>query len=164
MYFINDVETVPKRTYFQYSLLSRSYFLAFLFDRFQKIKLNISKDYNWLSHYQNIYEKDNLALEQNRNALKELVKICTKKEVPLLIVNIPELHDILNYPFPFATDFIRDIAVAHQVPFLDLKPILQTENPATLWVSKEDAHANEKANWIISKAIQEKLRHIGYLE
>ena len=138
--------------------------MAFLFDRIQKLKLLFNKNYNWKSYYTKLYEDSNPALEQNRKAIESLIKYCQQENKPLLMVNIPELHELKEYPFPFATDFVQNIASNHQVPFLDLQPVLQTNEPQQWWVSFEDAHANEAANLLITNAIEHKLKQIGYVQ
>jgi lysophospholipase L1-like esterase len=158
MYYINDTEPTPtKTTSLKYRLLKHPYLVAFIFDRYIKLMPTMNKKYEWKKYYSDLYDKASPALAANREALTELVGLCKTRNIPLLIANIPEMRILKEYPFPFATDFIRDIAQAGQVPFLDLLPELANEEVSTLWVTPEDPHANSKANAIIAKALYQKL-------
>ena len=158
MYYINDTEPTPAVTAsLKYNLLKHSYLVAFLFDRYTKLKPLIDKSYGWKAYYSNLYKEGSPGLSGNQEALKELIKTCKDRDIRLLIVNIPELRVLKEYPFPFATDFVRKIAHDDNVPFFDLLPVLAAEEPSTLWVSPEDPHANSKANAIIANALFRKL-------
>jgi len=158
MYFINDMEPTPAlTTSFKYSLVKNSYLVAFLFDRYIKLQPLMNKSYDWKEYYSNLYKEGSPGLSTNQEALKELIEICKGRGIQLLIVNIPELRVLKEYPFPSATEFVRGIAREGGVPFVDLLPDLAGEEPSTLWVSPEDPHANSKANAIIADAIIKKL-------
>jgi lysophospholipase L1-like esterase len=158
MYYINDAEPTPiVTTSFKYSLVKHSYLVAFLFDRYIKLKPLLNKSYGWNEYYSNLYKEGLPGLSANREAIKELIRVCKGRDVQLLIVNIPELRVLKEYPFPSATEFVRGIAREGNVVFFDLLPSLAREEPSTLWVSTEDPHANSKANAIIAEALFKKL-------
>jgi lysophospholipase L1-like esterase len=164
MYYLNDTEPTPAvLTSFRYRLVKHSYLVAFLFNRYAKLKPFMNKSYGWKEYYSNLYKEGSPGLYVSREALKELTKICKDRGIQLLIVNIPELRILKEYPFPFATEFVRGIAREGNVPFVDLLPALAGEEPSTLWVSPEDPHANSKANAIIADALFEKLVSEPYL-
>ncbi|MDO8281316.1 MAG: GDSL-type esterase/lipase family protein [Thermodesulfovibrionia bacterium] len=164
MYFINDAEPTPHNvTPLEYKTRRNSYFMAFLLDRFIKFKTALDQSYDWKKYYGDLYihNPDNLA--SNKKSLEELITLCNANNIKLLIVNIPELHNLKNYPFRFATQYISQISEEGKVPFLDLLPYLADQEPESLWVSLEDPHANAKANSIISNTIYEKIRNEGLL-
>ena len=158
MYYINDTEPTPAvTTSFKYSMVKHSYLVAFLFDRYIRLKPLINKSYDWKEYYSNLYKEGSPGLSGNEEALKELIRICKGRGIQLLMVNIPELRVLKEYPFPLATEFVRRVAREGDVPFFDLLPALSREDPSTLWVSPEDPHANGKANAIIADALFKKL-------
>ncbi len=164
-YFINDAEPTPKiMGKIGYWLFSKSYLLAFLSDKSQKIKVNLNQNFNWKTYYSDLYLPSKPALETNKNALIDLTKYCKTHQIKLFISNIPELHQTQNYPFLEANAFIRSIAEDTQTPFIDLLQPLKTYNPQALWVSPEDAHANALANKIMGNAIAKKIIESNILQ
>jgi lysophospholipase L1-like esterase len=159
MYFINDTEPVPRiKSRVEYYVLRHSYFMAFLFDRFVKIKTYFDKDFIWSRYYRSLYSEENAKnLAATRRAIKELIKICSQNDIKLLIVNIPELRSLKNYQFSKATRYIQSLAEAQNVLFLDLLPALVGQEAESLWVSPEDPHASELANGIIAQEIYNKI-------
>lgn len=162
MYFINDVERTLQIHELKSKIFGNSYLIAFLFDKFQKIKLITNKNYNWKSYYHKIYS-DKQAVMENKSSLEEVINICKQRNIKLLFVNIPELHELKNYSFTEATEYIKNIANDNNIPFLDLLEYIRDEKPSKIWVSDEDSHANAYANNIFANAIFEKLRNLGYV-
>jgi hypothetical protein len=60
-----------------------------------------------------------------------------------------------------ATEFVRSAAEQNDVPFVELLPALVNEDPSTLWVTKEDPHANAKANALIGRALFDAVNKIA---
>jgi len=159
MYFINDTEPTPRRHLLPEHLVVRhSYFWAFLFDRFSKFSAHFIKTFRREIYYNNIYsQKNSRWLTSNERALTELINLCKKNNIKILIVNIPELYNFKNYPFKYATEYIKDLAKRQNIPFLDLLPSFSSHSPESLWVSLEDPHLNAKGHAIAAKAIYKKL-------
>ena len=159
MYYINDPEPTPRvAASLEYNLIKHSYLIAFLFDRYIKLKPLMDKHYDWKAYYAGLFKEDSPGFAANRQALQDLIKLCADRKIKLLIVNIPELRVLKDYPFPMATQFIESIAKEGRVPFLDLLPALAPEDPRSLWVTPEDPHANSKANALMAEAIFKKLQ------
>jgi len=78
-------------------------------------------------------------------------------------VNIPDLHRLENYPFSYATEFVRSLAAENGVPFLDLLPVFAGNRGKSLWVSEADSHSNARANGLASEAIIRKISTEGLL-
>ena len=122
------------------------------------IKKTITVSAGTVSTTFNLY-KDIKNVQRNRNAIKELSKICQLNNIDLLIVSIPELRELENYLFPFAVDYIRAIADEENVLFLDLLPALR-KYKGNLWVSSTDPHPNSAANKIITNEIYRRMYEI----
>jgi hypothetical protein len=80
-----------------------------------------------------------------------------------LITNIPDLISLKNYPYQFASDYIKNNAIELNVEFLDLYNSVKDINPELLWVSKEDPHANGYANYIFSAEIFKKINSLNWI-
>ncbi len=158
MFFVNDVEPIPKVSRLESSFIRNSYLFAFLFDKIQKISVLMNKHNNWKNYYKKLYFNENIdALIQNKESLYELINICKQEHINLIIVNIPELHELKEYPLNISTQYIENIATEKNVRFIDLLDYLQDYKPESLWISQEDVHANAKANYIFANTIYEKL-------
>lgn len=164
MFFANDAEPVPEVSPLQYSMISKSYLFALLFDRIQKIKVMANADYRWDAYYKSLYRHTNPGLKDNMDALGEIAVTCRKRNIPLLFVNIPVLHQLKDYPLYEATKFIESASRNNGTHFLDLLPAIEAYPPKTLWVSPEDAHANGKANIIFGKEIFRYLKENKLIE
>lgn len=171
-YFVNDTEPTPKLPGFlTRSFLSRSYLAAFIAERSAKLGRRIRSalpgrdpEFVWRTYYSGLYGPENV---ENRmftaRSIRELAHICRDRSIRLLIVNIPELHRLDNYPFPFATAFIRSLAGEVKAPFADMLPALSRFRPETLWVSPEDDHAGPKAHEVIAESIYRVIERDGLL-
>ena len=160
VYFVNDTEPVPRpKSAVSYAVLKHSYFCSFLFDRLVRVRSRFVRGSGWSSYYRGLYSEENEAnREKNRQSIQELIRLSDERGIDLLIANLPELHSLEDYPFAYATDYIRAIAGEGGVPFVDLLPALSTCRPESLWVSNEDPHANARAHAIIAERIYEEIR------
>lgn len=165
MYFVNDAEpTPPVVSAMKATVVTRSYLIAFLIDHlYIKLKPRLDQDYDWKSYYGNLYRPGEPGFVAGRQALLELIGLCRERGIKLLIASIPELRELKEYPFPQATEFVRTLSTEQGVPFLDLRSALVNEDPATLWVTREDPHANGQANVIIARALHDAITRTGLL-
>jgi len=160
MFFLNDTEGVPRgRTRLANAFIGNSYFYAFLFGRYVRLKSRFVEDADWKSYYRNLYSRENQEnIEAASAAIKDLISLCRRNDIKLLVANIPELRNLEDYEFGLATDYISGLAEEGGVPFVDLLPSLAVHTPESLWVSREDPHANGKANEIIAQRLNEEIR------
>ena len=161
MYFINDAEpTPPVVGALRTAIVTHSYLIAFLSDQMIKLTPRMNQSYDWRAYYSGLFKPGRPGLEASRRAIDELAALCKQHDIKLVIANIPELRELKNYPFPEATAFVRAAAETNKVPFVDLLPALVNEEPSTLWVTKEDPHANAKANALIARALFDAVNRI----
>lgn len=159
MYFINDAEPTPKRmSALGYFFKKHSYLYGFLFDRYSKLKARFNKNFSWQNYYSQLYSRESANLSANKKAIKELFDLCEQAGIKVLVVNIPELHKLKDYPFSFAGEYIKSLALEADVPFLDMLNSFVDYGPELLWVSPEDSHANVKTNTIIAGQIYKKMQ------
>ncbi len=156
VYFVNDAEPTPQPSRFRF-IIKYSYFAAFLTDQYIKARHRLLRSMELDAYYRHIYSPDSAALSLNRTAIKKLIALCRLNNIKLLLVNFPELREFRNYPYMFATEYIRDIADSNNTPFLDLMNYLSPVEPSSLWVSDEDPHPNIKAHAVAAEAIYDKI-------
>lgn len=163
MYYINDVEQTPKLGKLSYWLQKHSYLLGYMRTKLKQLVL-MGAGQDWLdSYYRKLYAAEAPGYQHNRQALQELISMCRSRNIRLLLVNIPDLRRLENYPFSYASAFIGDIAVGNRVPYLDLLPVFAGNAGRSLWVSDEDSHTNAKANRLAMEAVYRKITAEGLL-
>lgn len=155
-YFINDAEPTPLKK--QSFLAERSYAAVVGLSAFDTLSRIYFGKADWREYYSNLYREDSAAWQAAKKAVADLAEYCRRNGIKLMIVNYPELHVLKDYPFVKVTAAIRDLAAAHQAPFVDLLPTVTDLVPETLWVSPTDAHPNATANERFSGAILDGLR------
>jgi len=163
MYFVNDTEPVPRRKGGPgYAAVKHSYCVSFLMGRFIKLRSRLVNSFEWSNYYNKLYSPENLDnIRANEESIKELIALCKKNEIELLIVSIPELRNLTEYGFVQATEHIRVLAEEGQVPFLDLLGGLAEHTPESLWVKPEDPHANAKANAVMAQQLYDRILDNG---
>jgi len=157
MYYINDTETTPKINRTSYFLMRHFYLPAYIGARLKQLgMMNNEKD--WLqAYYRKLYATDSEGFRKAKEAINELINITSERNIRLLIVNIPDLRRLKEYPFGFATALPKGLAKDNSLPFIDLLLHLHKYDGQSLWVSEDDAHMNRAANNIAAKAIFEKI-------
>lgn len=146
-FFINDFENVEiKKPNF---LQKYSYFYTFLNNKINTILIRFKLKDDWEKFYTNNYLDEKIKSE-TLNQINKLNNFCLEKNIKFVIHNIPELRDLNNYKFQEETVIIKNFADSKNIPFLNSHYALKEYNEESLWVTKLDPHANDKAHKIIS--------------
>lgn len=159
MYFVNDTEPTPEHhSGWVKPIISRSYLLALTFDRLTQLRSRFSDEFQWHQYYKALYSVNNPGKKQNEQAFDEIAVTCKNLDIPLMVVSIPEMHDLQDYPFQDISAWVQRLCTKHEVLCIDLLPYFQQYEESTLWVSAEDAHANSKANGIMAQVVYAELK------
>jgi lysophospholipase L1-like esterase len=150
-YFINDAEPTPHRT--GGGLAEWSYAYVIFAGKVGEVWRRLFGGPEWEEYYSNLYKPDAPAWIKNQNALKQLAAFCRERNLPLLMVNFPELRQFDPYPFAKISDTVAKLAHDMQIPYLDLLDSVRREKPETLWVTPPDPHPNAKADELFAAAI-----------
>lgn len=150
-YFINDAEPTPKRK--KNAFTEYSYAAVMLAGAFDTVARMYFGKSDWKDYYSGLYKDDQPGWLRARAAIAELAAYCREKGIKLIIVNLPELHELSPYPFTEVNTKLAQLAGVLGIPFHDVLPALQSEQPRSLWVSPTDAHPNAKADAIIAAEI-----------
>ena len=152
LYFINDGEPIP--TYDQTSWLEEhSEAWVVLNYRLDALRRQFSVQPDWKHYYRNLYNDDAPGWIKTKQSLVEFAKLAREMNVPLIVFNVPELHELKPYPFADVTAKVRAVVEGQKVPFIDLLPSVENLDPASLWVTVPDPHPNGKADIAMSKAM-----------
>ena len=153
-FFINDFENVKiknvnfiKKNFYSYTYIENMLY---------KILIKLSLIDNWENFYKKTFA-DEKFVKKSLNEIIKLNNYCNQNNILLIINNIPELRDLINYKFSSETRIIKNFSKENDIIFIDSYDILKNHAEETLWVSNEDSHANDKAHLLISKFLEEKL-------
>ena len=153
-FFINDFENVKiknvnfiKKNFYSYTYIENMMY---------KILIKLSLIDNWENFYKKTFA-DEKFVKKSLNEIIKLNNYCNKNNILLIINNIPELRNLMNYKFSSETQIIKNFSKENNIMFIDSYDILKNHAEETLWVSNEDTHANDKAHLLISKFLEKKL-------
>lgn len=133
------------------------YLLAYTSSKLKQLGMMNSSD-DWLqAYYAKLYSPDYYGFRAAKYSINELIKITSENKIKLLIVNIPDLRRLKEYPFGFATELPKGLTEANSIPFLDLYSSFENHDEQSLWVSPEDPHMSKKANQLTAEAITNKI-------
>jgi lysophospholipase L1-like esterase len=155
-FHINDAEPVPRKT--KSFFLNHSHLMVLFWSKMNMIMSRFSPRHNYIDYYNSLYRDSYPGWIRCQNALKELKNYCSNNNKKLLVVLIPELHDLSNaYPFKEAYKKVEDFVKSQSISYLDLYPYFKGRTREELWVSYEDAHPNKTGHEIIARGIYEYL-------
>ncbi len=150
-YFINDAEPTPIRR--GGALRENSAAFVYFWGRADALQRKFFGKADWRQYYRDLYRPDARGWRDAQSAFGRLAEYARKQDIPLLVVNYPELRALTPYPFGDISAEVKALAGRHHLPYLDLLPAVAGQTPETLWVSLEDAHPNAKAFALFSEAI-----------
>lgn len=159
-YFINDAEPVPRKS--PLAFLANFRVTTFYWSRLRELFSSRSGNEDFRTYYANLYRDGAPGWEATRKALRDLAALCRERGIALRVVLLPELHDLVDYPFQEAHEKVARVLRDENVPVLDLAPAFADQrDPHSLWVSLDDAHPNAKAHRLIAERSAAFLRGDG---
>lgn len=111
------------------------------------------------TYYSTIIEafKSERNQELNGNYFEELKEISKSNNATLVIVILPFIHQLDNYPFAEQHKIVMQLVNEKGTVAIDLLPYFKGIDENKIIVSKYDNHPNELGHEIIAKAIYERL-------
>ena len=153
-FFINDFENVKiKNVNF---IEKHFYSYTYIKNMMYKILIKLSFIDNWEKFYKKTFTDKNF-VNKSLNEIIKLNNYCKKNNILLVINNIPELRNLKNYKFSSETQIIKKFSKENGIMFIDSYDILKNYPEETLWVTKKDSHANDKAHLLISKFLKNRI-------
>lgn len=91
---------------------------------------------------------------KSRNALQHAAELLRERDIPLVLVVFPELHQLdASYPFAKVHDLVRGTADELSIPVLDLLDTYRGQVDHELWVHPTDHHPNAEAHRQAAEAL-----------
>lgn len=91
------------------------------------------------------------------NAFEILKGIAVQDNADIIVVSIPEMHDLNTYQFAFMGDITHEMARKYGFEYIDPLSFLKGPDTQSFWVSSRDIHLNGKAFDIISDLVVAKI-------
>ena len=95
--------------------------------------------------------------EYNFKYFQELSNISRQENIPVIIIVIPVLYHLDNYPFYSANEYIENISRKYGFYYINPLEVYQKYGESQLMVTKYDAHPNELGHRLIADYVYESL-------
>ena len=152
-YFVNDAE-LPEPARSPSRLMRDCYACVFLAGRGDAVIRQFLGGMDWAQYYLSLYgDGTSQGWLEAKAAIGRLAGASKASGATLLIVNLPELHDVKDYRFGRITDLVRQAAEENGAAFVDVLPAMADQPSSKLWVTPPDPHPNAYANELIAKAL-----------
>lgn len=149
-WFINDAEVTPVRS--KWTPVARLRSVTFLWSRVRGLLTRSEAGTTFESFYSDLYDDGQPGFEAMKDAFLELQGICEQRGIELQVVMLPELHDLVNYPFAEEYAKVRRFLERNAIPVVDLTDdFAGYEDAEELWVARDDAHPNALAHRMIAE-------------
>ncbi|MDE3059924.1 MAG: SGNH/GDSL hydrolase family protein [Pseudomonadota bacterium] len=149
-YFLRDAEALPPgggNLLLRHSEIALTLWIAWhrLFDRQDEQSL--------VDHYREAYRPDAPGFLVMQQKLGQLAVYAREHHIRLYLAMTPDVHNLMNYPFGFVHDAMRQIAQKDGYTYIDLLPALQGQPPQALWAMPGDPHPSALGHRLMAEAI-----------
>jgi len=149
-YFINDAEVTPVRS--RWLWISRLRSVTFLWSRVRGLLTRAGPGQTFESFYSALYEDDQPGFIALKEAFLELRQLCAEHGMQLQVIMLPELHNLVDYPFSAEYAKVSGFLRENNIAVKDLtSSFAGYEDAAGLWVAPDDAHPNALAHKMIAE-------------
>jgi len=152
IYFINDAEPMPAYSDINWFEEHSQAWVVFKY-RLDALLRSSGEVPDWKKYYRDLYNPDRDGWKKTQQSLAEFARLAREQGTRLVVVNVPELHELKPYPFADVTAKVRSVVEAEGVSFVDLMPTVENLDPSSLWVTVPDPHPNGKADIAMSRGI-----------
>ncbi|MEC9374746.1 MAG: SGNH/GDSL hydrolase family protein [Pseudomonadota bacterium] len=161
-YFINDAEVTPVRS--NWLWLSHLRSVTFLWSRIRGLLTRSNSGQTFESFYKDLYQDDKQGLLAVKSSFLELQDICLERNIQLQVVMLPELHNLIDYPFKLEYKKISGFLEDNNIDVIDLTDSFLGYKPSEdLWVAPDDAHPNALAHKMIAEFTSDFIGQKGIL-
>lgn len=168
-FFPNDVEMEddPRRLSFYGHMIpgeagkylfSRSRFYYFLETRTRRLLERFGVRDSYEEYLRSLYREGSPGLAAHRDLLGQFLR---KVGPRVTVVIVPVLHELDDYPFAIAHDYVRGLARPSGVDVIDLLDAFRGMDARDLVVNPYDYHFNEKAHVIVADYLRGALEKQG---
>ena len=163
---VTDADWLIPESY-SYYLIRKSYFINYVYWRLYEFTFLFRKDIlkEYLSYLDCVKEnKENTSMDAF-NRLKDLIGLCEKNKIKLVILNIPhlELFENIRNKTNNSWEDMHMIFVKNNIPTIDITSQYNHYKTLNLRVNLSDCHPNEKAHRIIADFLFDELTKMNLI-
>ncbi len=150
---INDTRPISRKSKLWF--LGYSELITLYWSRFHMLMVDLDQaKKGYRAYYSSLYKEGQPGLALALKAFLLLRDTCREHGIALQVVLLPELHQLINYPFAQEHHMIMDFLKTNGIDALDLAPYFSNcRTPMDLWVAPDDAHPNKKAHRLIAQYV-----------
>ena len=154
-YFINDAEVTPVRS--KWAWVSKLRSVTFIWSRVRGLLTRSDSGQTFESFYSALYEDDQPGFIAVKESFLQLQGITEERGIELQVIMLPELHNLVEYPFSAEYGKVSSALGEMGIHHIDLTDSFSTyeEDPTSLWVAMDDAHPNALAHRMIAEYSRE---------
>jgi len=152
-YFIRDAEIIPapKSNW----LLENSQLAVTIWSRIEQFKRKFGVEKSFEQHYKDIYADDYAGWLEAQKSFTKLADYAKANNVRVIVLMIPDIHNLTNYPFDFIHDKVKALAQANGFEFVDsLASFKQIAKQEDLWAMPGDPHPNALGHRILADSLK----------
>ncbi|MDG2244662.1 MAG: SGNH/GDSL hydrolase family protein [Rhodospirillaceae bacterium] len=154
--FINDAEPTPNYSdvrWWDKTFYSRVVLFGAL-DTARRLTLG---GVDWKAYYKGLYEDGEPGWHAMQESIERLAALCRTNDIPLIIVDYPELRELSPYPFSDVSKKIANVADKQQLTYISLLSAVDMAMPEALWVTAPDPHPNSFAHQLFAEYLAPRL-------
>jgi len=110
------------------------------------------------NHYRTVYAEDAEGYVEMIAALRRLKIYADQNSVRLYMALVPDIHNLVDYPFNFIHSRMKDLGTQLGIHVVDLLPALRGVEPEQLWAMPGDPHANALGHRLMAKTMYSVLK------
>ena len=149
-YFINDAEVTPARS--KWAWVSKMRSITFIWSRVRGLLTRSDSGQTFESFYSALYEDDQPGFIAVKDSFVELQGITEERGIELQVILLPELHNLVEYPFSAEYAKVGAFLQDNGIRYIDLTDSFSGyEDAVGLWVAMDDAHPNALAHSMIAE-------------
>lgn len=160
--FLNDAE-LPKEVTKVSPLLSHSLAVVWIWGRLDAFSRQIGTRGTYREYYQNLYHSDRQGQLRVKTGVAFMQKICSQRNIPLVVAMLPELHEGSSSTFASVYQVYQDAAAEVGATYIDLQTVLSENEKRSYWVSPDDAHPNAEACALYAERLVAGIEWLGLL-
>lgn len=150
-FFINDAELLKKTSSLEF--LSNSQLVTFYWSRLRGFFSDGSYESGYMDYYSRLYSDDSQGWQEAKAAMLKMKKLALDNDFVFQVVLLPELHELVDYPFTELYGRVERFLNQNDIDVLDITSAFKDEaDPIKLWVARDDAHPNARAHRIIANS------------
>ncbi len=149
-YFINDAEELNSGR--SNWLLKNSQLAATIWMVVSKLSFSGDED-SLIEHYRDTYRKNSAGYKKMQSSLEKISKYAKENNINVYLTIIPDVHNLVDYPFQFIHSNMNDLSKQFNFKFLDLYPAFSGINAKDIWAMPGDPHPNSLGHKIMSDKI-----------